>query len=276
MTINCRGKLLDFSTPKVMGILNLTPDSFFDGGQLTGEAAVLKHVEKMLNEGANIVDVGGMSSRPGAKIISEEEEITRVLPQVQNVVKNFPNAIISIDTIRASVADECLKAGAHIINDISAGRFDANMLPVVAKYKAPFVIMHMQGMPDTMQQNPQYENVVNELLDFFAERIKACRSAGIIDTILDPGFGFGKTLEHNYTLLRNLQLFSTFNCPVLAGVSRKGMITKLLNIKAEDALNGTSVLNTIALINGASILRVHDVKEAKEAVKLVSKAYLRP
>jgi dihydropteroate synthase len=209
-----------------------------------------------------------MSSRPGAEIISEEKELERVLLHVQNILKHFPNAIISIDTIHASVAEECIKAGAHIINDITAGRFDSNMIGVVAKHKVPFVIMHMQGMPNTMQQNPQYENVVNEVMDFFAERISVCRNAGITDLILDTGFGFGKTIEHNYTLLRNLKQFSTFNLPLLTGVSRKGMITKLLNIKPEDALNGTTVLNTIALMNGTSVLRVHDVKEAKQAVKL--------
>lgn len=271
MTINCRGQLLNLSSPTVMGIINLTPDSFFDGGRLGDEEKVLAQVETMLNQGAGIIDIGGMSSRPGAELISAEEELDRILAHVKNIVAKFPKAILSIDTIHAKVADECLQAGAHLINDISAGRYDANMLAVVAKHQAPFVLMHMQGMPSTMQQNPHYENVVNELLDFFAGRISVCREAGITDLILDCGFGFGKTLEHNYTLLRNLPLFSTFRLPMLVGVSRKGMITKTLNIKPEDALNGTTVLNTIALLNGANILRVHDVQEAKEVVDLVTK-----
>lgn len=270
MTINCRGKILDFSIPKVMGILNITPDSFYDGGKYLNEEALIKQVEKMLNDGADIVDVGGMSSRPGAEIISAEEEIKRVLPVVQNIIKNFPEAIVSIDTLHSKTADICLKEGVHIINDITGGRYDEQMLTVVAKHKAPFIIMHMQGLPGTMQQNPTYQNVVNEIMDFFAERIAACKEAGILDLILDSGFGFGKTIEHNYTLLRNHQLFSTFHRPMLAGVSRKGMITKLLDIKASEALNGTTVLNTVALMNGASLLRVHDVKEAKEAVRLFS------
>lgn len=268
MTINCRGKLIDLTVPKVMGILNLTPDSFYDGGKFSNENEVLKHVEKMLNEGADIIDCGGMSSRPGSELISEEEELTRVLPLLEAVIKNFPEAIISVDTIRATVAEESLQRGAHIINDITAGRFDKRMLPVVAKHKAPFVLMHMKGMPADMQQNPVYENVLTKVLHFFAERIDDCKQAGMHDMILDVGFGFGKTIEHNYTLLRNLKFFETLNRPMLAGVSRKGMITKLLNIKPEETLNGTTVVNTIALLNGANILRVHDVREAKEAVRI--------
>jgi len=270
MTINCRGQLLDFSTPKVMGILNITPDSFYDGGKLTSEEEVLKQAEKMLSEGADILDIGGMSSRPGAEIIPEDEELSRVLPHIKNIVKKFPAAIISVDTIRAKVADESLKAGAHIINDISAGRFDEAIIPTVAKHKVPFVIMHMQGLPNNMQQNPQYQNVTTEVMDFFAERIAACRKAGISDLILDVGFGFGKTLEHNYTLLSKLKYFSNLNSPILTGVSRKGMIYKTLGTNTEQALNGTTVANTIALMNGAQILRVHDVKEAKEVVKIVA------
>ncbi len=274
MTLNCRGKIIDLSTPVVMGILNLTPDSFFDGGKFTNEEVVLQQAEKLLLEGAMIIDVGGMSSKPGAEIISEEEELKRVLKTVERILEKFPEAIVSIDTIHARVADECLQRGAHIINDISAGRFDTDMIATVAKYKVPFVLMHMQGMPSNMQKNPVYENVTTQLLDFFAERIKVCRSAGINDLILDVGFGFGKTTAHNFTLLRNLKLFGTFNLPVLAGVSRKGMVYKTLGIKAEDALNGTSVLNTIALMNGAKILRVHDAKEAREAIALVTQMKL--
>ena len=270
MTINCRGQLLDFSTPKVMGILNITPDSFYDGGKLTSEEEVLAQAERMLNEGADILDIGGMSSRPGAEIITEEEELKRVLPHVQNIINKFPEAILSIDTIRAKVADECLKASAHIINDISSGRFDEAMLTTVAKHKSPYIIMHMQGLPNNMQQNPQYQNITTEVLDFFAERIAACRNAGISDVILDVGFGFGKTIEHNYTLLRNLKYFANLNLPILTGVSRKGMIYKTLGVNAEQALNGTTVANTIALMNGTNLLRVHDVKEAKEAVKILA------
>lgn len=269
MTLNCHGKIVDISIPVVMGILNLTPDSFFDGGKFTNEEAVLKHVEKLLREGAAIIDIGGMSSKPGTEIISVEEELKRILKPVKSIIENFPEAIVSIDTIHARVADECLQRSAHIVNDISAGRFDADMISVVAKYKVPFVLMHMQRLPVDMQKNPNYENVTTELLDFFADRIKVCRDAGINDLILDTGFGFGKTTEHNFTLLRNLKLFGMFNLPVLAGVSRKGMIYKTLGIKAEEALNGTTVANTIALMNGANILRVHDAKEAREAIALV-------
>ena len=269
MTINIKGRVINFSTPWVMGIVNVTPDSFYDGGEHVTETQVLKHAENMLVAGAAMLDIGGMSSRPGAKIIEEGTELERVLVHVKNIVKKFPHAIVSVDTIRAKVAEECLKAGAHIINDISGGRFDANMIPVVAKYKVPFIVMHMQGMPDTMQQNPEYKNVTTEVMDFFAERIATCRKSGISDIILDPGFGFGKTLEHNYTLLKNLKYFTQLGLPVLAGLSRKGMIYKPLGVKPEDALNGTSVANTIALLNGASILRVHDVKEAKQAIQIV-------
>lgn len=269
MTINCRGQLISLSTPKVMGILNLTPDSFFDGGKFNALDDALRQTEKMLNDGATFIDVGGMSSRPGAEIVSEEEELQRVVPVVQQMVKRFPAVFISVDTIRARVAKETVAAGAAIVNDISAGRFDEAMLTTVAALRAPFVAMHMQGLPANMQQNPQYENVVTEVTDFFAERINACHAAGIKDVILDLGFGFGKTVEHNYTLLRQLSYFQHLNCPVLVGVSRKSMINKVLNIKAADALNGTTALNTIALMNGARILRVHDVKEAMEVVKLM-------
>lgn len=268
MTINCNGQLIDLSIPKVMGILNITPDSFYDGGKYLKPEDVLEQVEKMLNEGADILDIGGMSSRPGAEIIPESEELKRVLPHIKNIKQRFPKAIISVDTIRAKVADECLKTGAHIVNDISAGRFDAEMISVVAKHKAPFVLMHMKGLPADMQKQPHYENVTTEVMDFFAERIAVCRRAGILDTIIDVGFGFGKNVEHNYTLLRNLKYFAQLNLPILAGVSRKSMICKVLGVNPENALNGTTVVNTMALMNGANILRVHDVKETKEAVSL--------
>ena len=269
MTINCRGQLVSLSTPQVMGILNVTPDSFFDGGKFNAVDNALYQTEKMLNEGAAFIDVGGMSSRPGAAIISEEEELMRVVPVVLEMVKRFPAVLISVDTIRARVAKETVEAGAVIVNDISAGRFDEAMLPTVAALRAPFIAMHMQGLPANMQQNPVYGNVLTEVADFFIERINACRAAGIKDVLLDPGFGFGKTVEHNYTLLRHLAYFQHLNCPLLVGVSRKSMITKVLNIKAADALNGTTALNTLSLMNGAHILRVHDVKEAVEVVRMV-------
>ncbi len=256
-----------------MGILNLTPDSFYDGGKFASEKDVLNRVEKMLNEGADIIDIGGMSSRPGAEMIGEQVELKRMLPHLKRIIYRFPEVIISIDTIRAKIAEESLNLGALIVNDISGGRFDEQMIPLIAKRKIPYIIMHMKGMPADMQHNPVYENVVTEVMDFFVERISTCRKAGVIDLVIDVGFGFGKTIEHNYTLLRNLKYFKHLNLPVLAGTSRKGMIYKSLNITTEEALNGTTVVNTIALMNGANILRVHDVKEAKEAVRIFSLTY---
>lgn len=274
MTINCRGQLIHLSIPKVMGILNITPDSFFDGGNFKSADAALGQVDKMLNEGASFIDVGGMSSRPGAGIVSEEEELKRVVPIIEAISKRFAGIPLSIDTIRARVAKEAVEAGAALVNDISAGRFDEAMLSTVAALKVPYIAMHMQGLPATMQQNPQYENVVKEVFEFMQERLAACRAAGITDVIIDPGFGFGKTVEHNYTLLRHLKEFKQLNCPLLVGVSRKSMICKLLGVKPESALNGTTIANTLAVLNGANILRVHDVKEAVEVIK-VAEAYNR-
>jgi dihydropteroate synthase len=268
MTINCRGKLIDLSSPKVMGILNITPDSFHDGGQYREAPLALNRVEKMLSEGVDFIDIGGMSSRPGAEIISAEEELSRIMPLITGIVQKFPEAIISVDTLRAKVAKEALEAGTHIINDISAGRFDNEMIETVAKYQSPYIIMHMQGLPADMQVAPHYGDVVIELYDFFLGRIKACHHAGIIDTIIDPGFGFGKNIEHNYTLLRNLSYFANLQLPILAGVSRKSMICRVLGVNPDKALNGTTAVNMLALMNGAQILRVHDVKEAKEVVKI--------
>lgn len=268
MTINCRGKLIDLSSPKVMGILNITPDSFHDGGQFTSLPDALKQVEKMLAEGADFIDIGGMSSRPGAELIPENEELNRVIPVVESILKNMPDALISVDTLRAKVAKQVLQAGAHIINDISAGRFDEAMIETVAGFKAPYIIMHMKGIPADMQLAPQYTDVVSEVYDFFVERIKTCQNAGVIDTIIDPGFGFGKNVAHNYTLLRSLSYFANLRLPVLAGVSRKSMICKVLGVNPDKALNGTTAGNMLALLNGARILRVHDVKEAKEVVKI--------
>jgi dihydropteroate synthase len=272
MQLLCREKKIFFDSPVIMGILNVTPDSFFDGGTLLSEKNLLERAEKMLTEGASILDVGGMSSRPGANIISEQEELKRVLPAVELLVKHFPDAVISVDTIRTKVADESLQAGAHIINDISAARFDAEMLKTVVKHNAPLILMHMQGLPSTMQQNPQYDDVVNEVFLFFEERVLVCRKAGVQQLILDVGFGFGKTVQHNYALLKNLEKFRKFELPLLAGLSRKSMICKVLNVEPEDALNGTTVLHTLALLNGADILRVHDAKEARQ-VKEIMKVY---
>ncbi len=268
MTINCRGKLLDLSKPIVMGVLNVTPDSFSDGGKYTETEKALVQAEKMLREGATIIDIGGMSSRPNAKNISSEEEINRVLPIVEKLAARFPEIVISIDTIYAQTADISLKNGASIINDISGGDFDKKMLEVVAKHRAPFVIMHMRGTPEIMQSLTDYDNVTKEVFNDLCEKQARCMLSGITDVIIDVGFGFAKTTEQNFQLLKQLSVFKTLDAPILAGLSRKSMITKTLNIKAAEALNGTSVLNTVALLNGANILRVHDVKEAVEAVRL--------
>jgi dihydropteroate synthase len=259
---------LDFSTSQVMGIINVTPDSFYDGGTNRTNDAVILTAEKHLKEGSTILDIGGMSSRPGAELISEEEELSRVIPALQLVLKYFPSALISIDTFRGKVAEEALSNGASIINDISAGRFDESIVEVVAKRKCPYIIMHIQGIPQNMQQNPSYENVVKEVKAFFEERVAFMNRQGVKNLILDVGFGFGKTVAHNYQLLSCLKEFKAFGYPILAGVSRKSMLTKLLEITIEQSLNATTVANTLALVNGANILRVHDVKEAVEAVRI--------
>ena len=269
MTINCKGKLIDLSSPKVMGILNITPDSFYDGGKYSNDTTILKHVELMLNEGATFIDIGAYSSRPGANHVSEKEELNRVLPILDLVLKSFPETLISIDTFRSNIAKQTIEAGAALINDISAGKLDENMLPTVAELHVPYIMMHMKSTPQTMQQNTQYENLVKEVLFYFSERTALAKSLGIVDLIIDPGFGFAKTLEQNYDLLNNLELFKMIENPLLVGVSRKSMIYKKLGTTANEALNGTTVLNTIALQKGASILRVHDVKEAMETIKLV-------
>lgn len=269
-SLNCRGKLLDLSTPVIMGILNITPDSFYDGGQITGVGSALSLAESMLKEGATILDIGGQSTRPGAKSINSTEEWKRIGPSLISIKKHFPDAIISIDTFHSQVAKNAVEEGASIINDISAGDFDNGMFSFVLNSQTPYLIMHMQGSPENMQENPQYENVVSEVLNYFIKKVSHLKMMGLNDIIIDPGFGFGKTLENNYSLLKNLSLFQILDCPILAGISRKSMITKTLNITPADALNGTNALNTIALLNGASILRVHDVAEAIEVNKLVS------
>ena len=270
-TLNCKGRLLDLSKPIVMGILNVTPDSFFDGGKYTNADNVLAQVSKMLEDGATIIDVGGMSSRPGAEVIDEEEELLRVLPVIERIVANFPETIISIDTVNSKVAEKSVEAGASIINDISAGNLDDKMFETVAKLNVPYILMHMQGRPETMQQNPNYEDLMTDILDFFIEKIGQLRALKVKDIILDPGFGFGKTVEDNYHLLKNIDGFKILGLPLLVGISRKSMIYKVLETNAQEALNGTTVLNTLALEKGAKILRVHEVKEAMETIQLWKK-----
>lgn len=269
MTINCKGQLIDLSTPKVMGILNITPDSFYDGGKHKNETDILNHVETMLNQGATFIDVGAYSSRPNAAFVSETEELQRITPIIDLILKSFPNTLISVDTFRSAVAKQAIESGAAVINDISAGLLDKNMLPTVADLHVPYIMMHMRGTPQTMQQFTKYDNLTKDILFYFSERIAAARALGIIDIIVDPGFGFSKTLEQNYELMQHLELFKMLDKPMLIGISRKSMIYKYLNTNPQEALNGTSVLNTIALQKGAGILRVHDVKEAIECVKLV-------
>ncbi|WP_418509323.1 dihydropteroate synthase [Corallibacter sp.] len=270
MTINCKGKLIDLSIPKVMGILNLTPDSFFDGGQYKSKKSITEQVALMLQEGATFIDIGAYSSRPNADFVSEADELKRLLPIITLLTKTFPDICISIDTFRSEVAKQAIHAGAAIINDISAGQLDNKMLETVAKLQVPYIMMHMRGTPKTMQQLTSYNNLTKDILFYFSEKITEAKTLGIIDIIVDPGFGFAKTREQNFELLNNLELFKHIEKPLLAGVSRKSMIYKTLNITPKEALNGTTVINTMALQKGASILRVHDVKEAMECVKLFS------
>lgn len=268
MTINCKGQLIDLASPKVMGILNVTPNSFYDGGKFADEKALLNQVEKMLNEGATFIDIGGYSSKPNAEFVSEEEELQRVIPIVSTIIQKFPETLISIDTFRSKVAKESIENGAAIINDISAGNLDENMMKTVAELQVPYIMMHMKGTPQTMQSLTQYENIVKEMIFYFSEKVAQARSFGINDLILDPGFGFAKTLEQNFEVLNKLELFQMLELPILAGISRKSMIYKTLETDAQNSLNGTTSLNTISLMKGAKILRVHDVKEAVECVKL--------
>lgn len=268
LTLNCRGRLLSLQAPKVMGVLNVTPDSFYDGGRYTTEADLLRRAEQMLEQGASIIDIGGMSSRPGAELIEPAEELSRVLPAIRAIHEHLPEAIISIDTIRGQVAREAVAAGAAIINDISAGAFDEDMYPAAAELQVPYLLMHMQGSPKTMQQRPDYEDVVREVLDFFIAETGKLRALGVKDILLDPGYGFGKTVEHNYQLLKQLHVFQILDLPLVAGLSRKSMINKVLGIKPEQALNGTTALNMVALQQGAKLLRVHDVRPAVETIRL--------
>ena len=271
MEINIKGNLLDLNKPKIMGILNVTPDSFFDGGLYNTEKKVDIQVMKMIEDGMDILDVGGYSSRPGAKEISIDEEIDRVIPVVKFIRKKYPELILSVDTFRSEVARNCLDLGIDIINDISAGCIDKNILDVVSEYNCPYIMMHMKGTPQTMQINPEYDNLIKELLIFFAKRIYLAREKGIIDIIVDPGFGFGKTLDHNYTIIKKIENFKLLDLPILAGISRKSFITKQLDINKKDSLNGTTALNMYFLEKKINILRVHDVKEAKECIMLHEK-----
>jgi len=259
--------------PLVMGIINATPDSFFDGSRFNGVDEIVTEAERMLNDGADIIDVGGQSTRPGSELIPADEEIERVIPAIKTIANRFPGAIISIDTFYSKVAVAAIGAGATIVNDISAGSMDNKMIETVAELKVPYVLMHMKGTPQTMQQNAVYENVTREVLDFFIAKTHELKNAGIVDIIIDPGFGFAKTIGQNFELLKNLSVFKMLDKAIILGISRKSTIYKTLGVSADEALNGTSVLNTIGLMNGASILRVHDVKEAKEAVKLFSAIY---
>ncbi|MDY7394439.1 dihydropteroate synthase [Aureibaculum sp. 2210JD6-5] len=269
MNINCKGKLIDLSTPKVMGILNMTPDSFYDGGTLKSDRDVIGRTEKMLTEGATFIDVGGYSSKPNAKDVSEVEESQRVIPIIKLLVKNFPEILVSIDTFRSVVAKKAIEAGASMVNDISAGNLDENMFTTVRNLQVPYIIMHMQGTPKTMQIDPTYADVTKDIVYYFSDKLNTLRKLGLNDIIIDVGFGFGKTLEQNYELLNNLELFKNLEVPILAGVSRKSMLYNLLGTTPQKALNATTVANTIAVLYGSNILRVHDVNEALEAIKVV-------
>jgi len=269
-TLNCKGKLLVMDRPLIMGIINATPDSFYKGRYPPGLDGIVSLAGKMIAEGAGILDIGGQSTRPGSVRIAANEETERVLPVIEAIYSKYPEAIISIDTYHARVAELAVRAGATIVNDISGGNMDNDMLTTVAALKVPYVCMHMKGTPNSMQKEAVYEDVVKEVLDYFIFKVAECKAAGIHDIIIDPGFGFGKTIVHNFQLLKHLSIFKMLDKPILAGISRKSTIYKTLGITAEEALNGTTVLNTIALLNGASILRVHDVKEAKEAADLLT------
>jgi dihydropteroate synthase len=263
------GKLLDLSKPLIMGILNVTEDSFYDGGRYTSMDRAIEHTARMVDEGADFIDIGGQSTRPGASMLPAEKELKSLLPLIQEIKKCFPQVKLSIDTFYAKVAEQCIDYGAVMINDISGGKFDAGMFDLVAKKNIPYVLMHTGGMPGTMQNKPHYDNVVAEVIKFLSQQVSILEQKGLSDIIIDPGFGFGKTLEHNYQLLNALKHFSFLEKPILVGLSRKSMIHKVLESSAEDALNGTSVMHTIALLKGADFIRVHDVKEAREVVKLV-------
>ncbi len=267
-TLNCNGRLLVADKPLVMGIINTTPDSFYEGSRFQGGDGILRQTEKMIREGAAILDIGGQSTRPGSEPVSAEEEMQRVIPAIESLRFNFPETVISVDTYYAVVAKSAVEAGAGIINDIGGGSLDKDMIPTAGRLGVPYICMHVKGNPQTMQQHAVYEDIIREVMDYFIHKITECRDAGIKDMIIDPGFGFAKTTVHNFRLLKDLRLLGLLEKPVLAGISRKATIYKTLGITAAEALNGTTALNMVALINGASILRVHDVKEAVETVQL--------
>jgi dihydropteroate synthase len=269
-TLNCKGKLISLEKPLVMGIVNVNNSSFYQNSQHHSIQQIVNTVEGMLSAGASIIDIGAQTTKPGSKSIGIEAEIKAVVPAIETIITKHPATIISIDTYHSSVAKAAVQAGACIVNDVSGGLLDSNMIKEVAMLNVPYICMHMKGTPETMQVNPTYSNIVNELMEFFIERLEVCKQAGIKDVILDLGFGFGKTIEHNFSLLKNIEAFTFLNNPILVGISRKSMIYKTLQTTAENALNGTTVLQTVALLNGANILRVHDVKEAIEAVTLIS------
>ena len=270
--INANGRLMDLSEPQVMGILNVTPDSFYAGSHGVTEGYIIDRIHQIMNEGASIIDIGACSTRPGADEVSIEEEMSRLRMGLELIRKHRPDAIVSVDTYRADVAKMCVEEyGAAIINDISAGQMDEQMFPTIARLGIPYIIMHMKGTPKDMQVNPQYDHFLKEVFYYFSEKVQRLRDLGVKDIIIDPGFGFGKTLEHNYELMNHLEEFALFELPLLVGISRKSMIYKHLGITPEEALNGTTTLNTIALLKGASILRVHDVRQAMESIKIVQK-----
>ena len=271
MYINCKGHLIDLSKPKIMGILNVTPDSFYDGGKFRSDADILKQVEKMLTEGATFIDIGAYSSRPKADHISEEEELSRSIPVIELLAKEFPDLLMSVDTFRSRIASEGIKAGASLVNDISGGEMDQDMFETMAKLQVPYIMMHMVGTPQNMQQHVNYDDLVKDMIFYFSKKIFKLRQLGVNDLIIDPGFGFSKTLDQNYELLEKMQLFNTLGLPILVGLSRKSMLYKLLGTDTANALNATTAANSIALSKGAGILRVHDVKEAKETIMIFEK-----
>jgi dihydropteroate synthase len=268
MTLNCKGQLIDLKTPKIMGILNVTPDSFYDGGRFKNEEDVLIQVEKLLKEGATFIDIGAYSSRPGADFVSKEEELKRLIPIITSVVNNFPKSLISVDSFRSDVIKTAVEAGAAMVNDISGGQQDPLMFETVGALGVPYIMMHMRGTPKTMQQMTEYSDVIKEVYTYFSERIELARTHQIKDIILDLGFGFSKTLEQNFKLLGRLDYYKNLNLPILAGISRKSMVYKTLNTNANQALNGSTALHMVALQKGAKLLRVHDVKEAMECIQL--------
>jgi dihydropteroate synthase len=271
-SINCKGKLFNFEIPKIMGILNVTPDSFYDGGKFTTINNIKLHLDNLVENGADIIDIGAYSSRPGATPINSAEELNRLRPVFELIIKSYPDLIVSVDTFRAEIASWAVKNyGIAIINDISSGEMDSNMFESVAQLQVPYIMMHMHGTPENMQKKPIYNNVVEDIIKYFSFKLEQLKNLGIHDTILDPGFGFGKTIEHNYQILNNLHEFKVFSMPLMAGLSRKSMIYKYLNCSPEHALNGTTVLNSIALLEGVDILRVHDVLEAKQTIQLIQK-----